>query len=136
MQIWNSWYYFKMVQKLLVRTLPVCVSGCIFFLIKKIECGVSQGSILGPILSSLYIDGLQRASSIQQFHIYADDTSILCRDCDLNSLANIVNQGIPKITEWFASNKLSHGPISILPSFSKIFEKNICKSVIIIFAMT
>ena len=63
--------------------------------------------MLEPILFLLYINDLPNACSIIQFHVIADDTSILHRDSDLNSLVNIVNHEMPKITEWFASNKIN-----------------------------
>ena len=92
--------------KLLVRTLPVCVSGYFFLSIKKIECAVTQGPRLRPVLFLLYINDLSNVSSIQQFNIYSNDTNILYRDFHQNSLLNIVNQVMQKNTEWFAFNKL------------------------------
>ena len=79
----------------------------LLYLHQKIECGVLHGSILGPILFLLCINDIPNMSSIPHSHVYADDTRILCRDSDLNSLVNIINQEMQKITEWFASNKLN-----------------------------
>ena len=50
---------------------------------------------------------LSNGSSILQCHVYVNETSILYKDSDLNSLVNIVNQEMQQITEWFASNKLN-----------------------------
>ena len=62
---------------------------------------------------------------ISQFHIYADDTSILYRDSDLNSVVSIVNQEMQKITEWFASNKLN---VDVDKSVAMLF--NPCQKII------
>ena len=46
---------------------------------KEILCGVPQGSILGPILFILYINGICNISEIMTFVLFADDTNILCK---------------------------------------------------------
>ncbi|KAH0947461.1 hypothetical protein HN011_006440 [Eciton burchellii] len=56
-----------------IRT-PECIAR------KKINCGCSQGSILGPILWYTYLDNLlslDKEESITDFAAYADDVCIL-----------------------------------------------------------
>ena len=72
----------------------------------RIECGVPQGSILGPILFILYINDLPRVSTKQKFLLYADDTNILCENTDANAIIETINMEMPKIMEWLKSNKL------------------------------
>ena len=81
----------------------MCLLVLIF--LHKNECFVPQTSIFGPIFFS-YID-IANANSILKFHIYADDTSILYRNSDPNTIVNKVNQKITKITKQFESNKLN-----------------------------
>ena len=72
----------------------------------RTECGVPQGSILGPILFILYINDLPRVSTKLKFLLYADDTNILYENTDANAIIKTINMEMPKIMEWFESNKL------------------------------
>ena len=74
--------------------------------LQNIKCGVSQGSILGPILYLLHINDLLNASNILRFLLYADDTNILYKNLDPQSITDTMNKEIPKVTEWFHSNKV------------------------------
>ena len=62
--------------------------------------------MLGPILFLLCINDLPNASNILRFLLYADDTNILYRNLDPKSITDTMNKEIPKVTEWFNSDKL------------------------------
>ena len=41
---------------------------------QSIKCGVSKGSILGPLLFILYVNDLHRTSNLLNFILFADDS--------------------------------------------------------------
>ena len=73
----------------------------------KVVCGVPQGSILGPRLFLLNINGLCKVSNIVKFISFADDTNIYSSGFDLKELCVNISKELEKLNEWSALNKLS-----------------------------
>ena len=72
----------------------------------KIEYGVPQGSILGPLLYLLYVNDIANASSGLVLS-FADDTSLIVNDSNLNTLFEKANIEMNNLYSWFCANKLS-----------------------------
>ena len=72
-----------------------------------IQCGIPQGSILGPTLFILYINDLHNVSKILNFILFADDTYIFLSGSNLTDLCNIMSNELKKLDVWFRVNKLS-----------------------------
>ncbi len=73
-----------------------------------ISCGVPQGSILGPVLFSLYILPLHSIFERHKisYHIYADDTQLyLPLDSGRDSVSSLV-VCLKDIKEWMDENFL------------------------------
>ena len=75
-------------------------------------CGVTQGSILGPLLFLLCVNDLHNSSALDLIMI-ADDTHLFYEHKDLKTLFSLNNQELQKINEWLEPNtkySLSHKP--------------------------
>ena len=72
-----------------------------------ISCGVSQGSVLGPLLFLTYINDIHHSSAKLSFYLFADDTSLLYADTNLKSLEKTVNSELIKVSDWLNANKLT-----------------------------
>ena len=71
------------------------------------QCGVPQGSILGPLFFILYINDLPNASRIVEPLLFADDTSICCSHSDPEVLVAVLNDALQNIGSWMRAKKLS-----------------------------
>ena len=75
--------------------------------ILTIKCGVPQGSILGPLLFIIYMNDICNVSDLLYTVLYADDTSVLVNNKDIEHLFKVLNDELHKLYIWLAANKLS-----------------------------
>ena len=58
-------------------------------LIKKILCGVPQGSVLGPLFFSIYINDICHLSNLYDLVLFADDTNLFFSHNHIQTLTHI-----------------------------------------------
>ena len=75
----------------------------------SILISVPQGSILGPLVFLIYINDLPICSELLAL-LFADDTTLLISDPDLDNLFVRVNLEFKKISDFFRSHKLALPP--------------------------
>ena len=71
-----------------------------------IECGVPQGSILGPILFLCYINDMS-ASLNCRLSLYADDSTLIASGRDIQTLSTFLSGELESCSKWLVDNKLS-----------------------------
>ena len=75
--------------------------------IKTVDCGVPQGSILGPLLFIIYINDFRNSSKLLSFLLFADDSNIFYSHRNPQYLLHTLNTELHHVAEWIKCNKLS-----------------------------
>uniref|UniRef100_A0A8C5LQ70 Reverse transcriptase domain-containing protein n=1 Tax=Leptobrachium leishanense TaxID=445787 RepID=A0A8C5LQ70_9ANUR len=71
-----------------------------------VTCGVPQGSILGPLLFTIFINDLPNVCKASTVHMYADDTVIYTSKPNLPQLEAVLQEEFTGVEKWIANNKL------------------------------
>ena len=66
--------------------------------LESIECGVPQGSILGPILFLIYINDIHNSTSLQMM-CFADDTTCIYSSPSVPELYDHMNIELKKLND-------------------------------------
>ena len=72
-----------------------------------IQYGVPQGSILGPLLFTMFINDLPRVTSKCKVVLYADDTALIYSHTQTRVVENVLNNELNHVTQWLNTNKLT-----------------------------
>ena len=75
--------------------------------VKNINCGIPQGSILGPLLFLIYVNDIATVSPKLFFLIFADDTNVFIDGKDIVTVLKCLNEQLAKLIQWLYANKLS-----------------------------
>lgn len=75
--------------------------------ILSINCGVPQGSVLGPLLFLIYVNDIRNAAPEAKIKLFADDTNVFIHGRDKDHVVLQANKCINKLNYWFLANRLS-----------------------------
>ena len=73
---------------------------------EAVSCGVPQGSILGPLLFTLYVNDMSNAVNCD-LCLYADDSMLLVSGKDVKKVEQTLEKEMNEISKWLQANKLS-----------------------------
>ena len=78
-----------------------------------VKQGVPQGSILGPLLFSMYANDLPNQIEKCKIRMYADDVQIYisCTPTSADKCVNDLNNDLNKIYKWATANSLTINPV-------------------------
>ena len=71
-----------------------------------VNCGVPQGSILGPLLFLCYVNDMSISLKCKLL-LYADDSALIVSGSDPQSIADILSKELESCRQWLMDNKLS-----------------------------
>ena len=95
--------------------------------------GVPQGSILGPLLFSIYVNNLPAVVHNCQLSMYADDMEIHCSNADLSVAQYDLQNDLNSIHLWLQTNRLSlnvgKSHVMLIGSRQKLQNHELCITV-------
>jgi hypothetical protein len=91
--------------------------------LREVEYGVPQGSVLGPLLFNVYINGIKSSILEADVTLYADDTTILNTAFDSEQLEINSYLSVNNICQWFNSINLE---LNLNKTVRMTFSNSVC----------
>ena len=83
----------------------VSINGCDSNLL-NVSCGVSQGSVLGPLLFVIFVNDLPNTTKKLKIYLFADDTNIYFESPTLSNLRKKINNELKYVKRLLDANRL------------------------------
>ena len=74
--------------------------------IETLQCGVPQGSCLGPLLYSIFVNDMPYVLKNAGMGIYADDTTMYVSSESIEHVNEVLQLELKLVSEWIMENKL------------------------------
>ena len=74
---------------------------------EEIGYGMMQGSILGPLLFSIYINDLPQVPKRGKPEMFADDATLYCARRAVDEVTNNIESALLQINDWCKRNNLT-----------------------------
>ena len=97
----------ELLKSYLTDRKQMCQINGIMSPVNSINCGIPQGSILGPLFFLLYINDLPNCLRLTTARLFADDTNLTASGSSIIDIERAMNEDLSRIKEWLLANKLS-----------------------------
>ena len=97
----------KLIRSYLSNRKQVCILSNSKSQQKTVLCGIPQGSNLGPLLFSMYINDPPSCLKHTQASMFADDTNLTCTGSSANEIGHKLNSDLYNGNRWLGANKLT-----------------------------
>ena len=91
---------FQLFQSYLSNRMQTCIVQGTNSHLNKTTCGIPQGSNLGPLFFTLYINDLPNCLKQTQASMFADDTNISTFGSSLPEIENKINNDLHNVNSW------------------------------------
>jgi len=102
----------KLIRSYLTNTYQAVVSGTQVSSLRNLSRGVPQGSVLGPLLFSIYVNDLPSILSECEVYLYADNVQIYVSRpvTEIHACVRISNKMLSLVEKWATENSLGINP--------------------------